>query len=241
LYTRSAQEGRILDAERWPFRESAQGLVLFAIGGITKNFDEGRRADPPLLRETLRRAIFLGRSARISNRPRQKEELTLIRLKSLMFSLLLLGAVLVASQSARAAEPPAQSLEDHLKATREDIRARRESAIRTLVSLDEAQAKVFWPLKSQYDAELKTNGEAREALLREYAKVYQKITPSQAQALGVRSLKLDEDRNALRRKYFDLMSEKVSPVAAAQFLQIERQHETMMDLEVQKIVPLAGL
>jgi hypothetical protein len=58
--------------------------------------------------------------------------------------------------------------------------------------------------------------------------------------MGARSLKLDEDRNALRRKYFDVMSEKVSPLAAGQFLQLERQFETMMDFKVQSVVPLAG-
>ena len=62
----------------------------------------------------------------------------------------------------------------------------------------------------------------------------------QAKDLGARSLKVDDERNALRRKYFDLMSQKVSPLAAGQFLQLERQFETMMDLKVQSVVPLAG-
>ena len=58
--------------------------------------------------------------------------------------------------------------------------------------------------------------------------------------MALRSIKLDEDRNALRRKYFDLMAEKVSVLVAGQFLQLERQFETLMDVQTQAIVPLAG-
>jgi hypothetical protein len=36
------------------------------------------------------------------------------------------------------------------------------------------------------------------------------------------------------------MSEKVSVLVAGQFLQLERQFETLMDVQTQAIVPLAG-
>ncbi len=117
---------------------------------------------------------------------------------------------------------------------------RRDSAVQTLIKLDGDQAKTFAQLKSQYDAELKKIGEARGTLLREYAKVYKNMSPDQAKDFAIRSIKLDEERNNLRRKYFDLMSEKVSVLAAGQFLQLERQFETLMDVQTQSIVPLVG-
>ncbi len=164
----------------------------------------------------------------------------MIRSKWLSLATILIAAFLVPSVPARAEDPTTKSLEDYLKATRGDVMERRESALKTFIKLDEAQSKTFWQLKNDYDAELKKNNEARAAGLREFAKVYRTITPEQAKDLGARSLKLDEERNALRRKYFDLMSEKVSPLAAGQFLQLERQFETMMDFKVQSVVPLAG-
>jgi len=163
--------------------------------------------------------------------------------KWLPLSVLLVVAALFLSPPAQAEgskDPTTKALGEHLKAVRGDIMAKRESALKTLIVLDESQAKAFWPLKDQYDAELRKNGEARQALLREYAKVYKNPSPEQAKDLAKRSLKLDEDRNNLRGKYFDLMSEKVSVVAAGQFLQLTRQFETMMDMKVQSVVPLAG-
>jgi hypothetical protein len=164
----------------------------------------------------------------------------LIRSKLLPISALLVGTALALSRPLLAADPAAQALKDQYRAVRGDVIAKRDSALQTLIKLDEGQAKAFWPLKAQYDAELKKIGEAREALLKEYAKVYKAPSPAQATDLATRSLKLDDDRNALRRKYFDLMSEKVSPLAAGQFLQLERQFETMMDFKAQAIIPLAG-
>lgn len=167
----------------------------------------------------------------------------MIRSKWLPLSTLLIAVALVLSLPARAKEPmdpTTQSLKEYLQVARGDIIERRESAMKTLIRLDEAQAKAFWPLKSQYDAELKALGETRGALLREYAKVSKTATAEQAKDIAARSFKLDDDRNALRRKYFDLIAEKVSPLAAAQWLQLERQFETMMDLKIQAVVPLAG-
>ena len=167
----------------------------------------------------------------------------MIRSKRLLPSLLLIGGLPVLSPVARAQEPkeaPAAYLEDHLKLVRGDLVQRRESALKTLIQVDENQAKVFWPLKEQYDTELKALGESRQSLLREYAKAHKSLTADQAKELSTRSLKLDEDRNNLRKKFFDLMSQKVSVIAAAQFMQLERQYETMMDLKVQSVVPLAG-
>ncbi len=162
------------------------------------------------------------------------------RSKWLSIATIFIAASLSLSLPARAEDPTTKSLEEYLKAARGDVMERRESALKTFVKLDEAQSKAFWQLKKDYDAELKKNNEARAAGLREFAKVYKTITPEQAKDLATRSLKLDDDRNALRRKYFDLMAEKVSPLAAGQFLQLERQFETMMDFKVQSVVPLVG-
>ena len=167
----------------------------------------------------------------------------MIRSKRLLPSTLVIGGFLVLLPAARAQEPKDATpsyLEDHLKLIRGNLVERRESALRTLIKVDESQAKVLWPLKDQYDAELKKLAGSREALLREYVKAHPSLTPEVAKDLATRSLKLDEDRNNLRRKYFDLMSQKVSVLAASQFLQLERQYETMMDLKVQTAIPLAG-
>ncbi len=155
--------------------------------------------------------------------------------------LLLLSSVAVFSGIARAADKTeAQMLDEHLQVVRGDIAAKRDSAIKTLVQVDEQHAAAFRTLKEQYDAELKKISDARQALIREFVAGRKSLTPEKARDLATRSLDLDDKRNALRRKYFDLMATQVSPIAAAQFLQVERQFETMADLKVATTMPLAG-
>lgn len=133
-----------------------------------------------------------------------------------------------------------KQIEESLNVVRGDIMARRDAAMQAIIQLDATQAKPFAALKSEYDGELKKLSEARKALLHEYLEANKALTPEKATDLATRSLTLDDQRNALRRKYFERMSKELSPVIAGQFLQLERQFETMADLKVATVMPVAG-
>jgi hypothetical protein len=133
-----------------------------------------------------------------------------------------------------------QSLEQVLKMVRGDIEAQRNSALHALVELTEDEAKAFWPLKEAYDKELLAIGKRRLAAVQDYVEVQSALTAAKAQELGERFHQLDLERLALRKKYFDRIAKEVSPVAAVQFMQLQRQFETMGDLKVATMTPLAA-
>jgi hypothetical protein len=156
--------------------------------------------------------------------------------------LLALGALLIAPTWTAAQQPTeAEMLEDQLKVIRGDITQRRDSALSTLIQLEGEQAKTFRSIVAEYDGELKKFGEGRRKLLMEYAKNYKNLSPEAAKDLAARSLALDDQRNALRRKTFERMAKEISPIVAVQFLQLQRQFETMADVKLATIVPLAGM
>jgi hypothetical protein len=160
-------------------------------------------------------------------------------LRSIAPFLGVLIAIALAVPAQGQTDADAKALEDYFKVVRGDIVKRRDSALRGILQLEEAEAKAFWPLKEQYDAELKKMSDVRLGLVREYAKVYDKLTAETANDLAARFLTLDEQRLALHRKYFKLMTEQVSPVIAVQFLQLQRQFETMADMKLATNAPLA--
>jgi len=169
---------------------------------------------------------------------------TVNKFKLLGLGLLLIGiaAASMGLQPARGQEAPqaeVQTLEEYFKVARDDLVLRRDSALRALVHLKEEEAEAFWALQKAYDEELTKIGEKRKALMKEYWKDHDKLTAEQAKDLAVRSLTLDDERNALRRKYFDKIAADVSPIVAVQFLQLQRQFETMADLKVATHAPLA--
>jgi hypothetical protein len=155
---------------------------------------------------------------------------------------LILGLILACSLPA-VAEQPAQAnkqvLEQYFAAIGADLAAKRDSAISTLIELTPEEAEVFWPMKEAYDAELRKLFDARFELLGEFDAVHDKLTAETAAALAERSLKLDEQRTDLHRRYFKKMSEAISPVVAVQYLQLQGQFETMAAIKIATHVPLA--
>jgi hypothetical protein len=166
------------------------------------------------------------------------------KISSLGIVTLLVGAVLGSAfvqpaQAQSGGGSQAQALDEYLKMVRGDLAKRRDSALRGLLQLDDAEAKTFWPLQQAYDAELKRISDARLFLVREFGQVYDKLTAEKAKGLAVRFFELDDQRIALHRKYFERISEEVSPVVAVQFIQLQRQFETMASLKLATNAPLA--
>lgn len=157
-------------------------------------------------------------------------------------SLLLAGSLLLSVPAAFSQEPSdvqAEVLDQYIKTLRGDLTARRDAALRAIVQLSEAEGKSFWPLQQAYDKERVKIGEERRALLKEWGKVYQNLTAEKAKDLAGRLFRIEDSRLALRHTYFDKISAAVSPVVAAQFLQIETQFETMGDVQLATYVPVA--
>jgi hypothetical protein len=160
------------------------------------------------------------------------------KLRILCIAMLSIGLALSAAPPADA-QADKEVLQKYFQAIGTDLAKRRDSAMSVLIEMNDQESKAFWPLKQAYDAELKKIFEARFAVLDEFDGVHEKLTSEQATDLAERALAIDVSRTELHRKYFDLMSEKVSPVVAVQFLQLQSQFETMADMEIASRVPLA--
>jgi hypothetical protein len=167
-----------------------------------------------------------------------------VRIHRLLFPLVALALVLglyhveVFTPPALA-QSEAQAIEELVKATRGDLRKRRDSAVNTLVTLEGDQAKRFRPLQRAYDEELRAILDERLEIAKEFVEIHNKLTPETARPIAERFFKAEEARLALHRKYFQKMSDEVSVVAAIQFLQLQSQFETMYDMQVASAAPLA--
>ena len=148
---------------------------------------------------------------------------------------LLLGGTLAPAQS----EAEMQVLDQYVQMVKGDLTAKRDSAMRTLLELSEDESEKFWPLLKQYDKESKALRGKRRAMLEEFLGVYDKLTPAKAEELANVAFEIDNERNALRKKYFKKISGEVSAVVAVQFLQLQSQFETMGDMKLAAAMPLA--
>ena len=138
--------------------------------------------------------------------------------------------------------PRDQSRERNLRADtellRSDLRSQKIAVITEMMQFTEAEDTKFWPVYREYELELSRINDDRLALIESYAKVYDKMSASNADDLMVKALNLESRRTALKQKYYTKLKTAVSPLTAARALQIENQIQLLIDLQIAASLPV---
>lgn len=121
---------------------------------------------------------------------------------------------------------------------RSDVKTNKKAIITAAMDFTDAQASVFWPIYRNYEFDLDKLGDARVAMIKDYAENYQNMTDAKAKELMERAFKFQEDRLKLRKKYFNEISKALSPSLAAKFMQVENQIHLVIDMQIASELPL---
>jgi hypothetical protein len=141
-----------------------------------------------------------------------------------------------AAQTAASREN-ASSVDQEIAMLRSDLRSTRKQVIAANMKLTDAEAEKFWPTYDQYVAELVKINDAKYALIKEYLQ-NTNLTDEQADGLSKRWLAVDESVIQLRLKYIPIFRSALSAKAAAQFFQLDRRVQIMIDLQLVSSIPL---
>jgi hypothetical protein len=151
---------------------------------------------------------------------------------------------LAAAQDAAPAQPlpRGESRERNLRAyaelLRSDLRAQKVGVITEMMHFTDAEDAAFWPVYREYELELSRINDDRLALIESYARIYDKLSASNADELMVKALNLESRRTALKQKYYTKLKTAVSPLTAARALQIENQIQLLIDLQIAASLPV---
>jgi hypothetical protein len=161
--------------------------------------------------------------------------------KSVVAVLTVVGALLLSSvpmfaQSANAGANTASDTD--IKLLREDIRSERKRLVAANMPLTATEATKFWPIYDQYAAEVSTLGDARVALIKEYAQSYNTMTDAQANDLMNRSAAIDQQFSALLLKYVPIFEKVISAKKTAKWYQIDRRLDLLINLELAANIPM---
>jgi hypothetical protein len=158
---------------------------------------------------------------------------------------LLLCTPRMRSQSASSgqASPPSSkenqaSIDQSVALLRQDLRSGKKQTIAATLQLTDAEATKFWPVYDQYSDEMSKLGDAKYALLKEYANGFGSLSDDQALSLTKRSLSLDEQLTQLRSKYVPIINRVLPGTKTATFFQIDRRLGTLIDLQMAEQIPL---
>lgn len=123
---------------------------------------------------------------------------------------------------------------------RADIRAKRKQVVAANMTLTADEATKFWPLYDQYAEEGSKINDRRLALINDYAANYRQMSDSVVRDLMGRLAGIDTDVIALRVKYIPEFEKLVSTKKAAQFYQIDRRLDLLLNVQLSSLVPIVN-
>jgi hypothetical protein len=155
--------------------------------------------------------------------------------------LALLGAMALAGQSifAQAAQSSSgPSLDQDIKMLRSDVQASRKTITAENMNLSADEATKFWPIYDQYAAEVAKIGDARVALIKDYATNYDTMTDEQANAFIQRAAAIDQQFTDTRTKYVPMFKNAISAKKTALWYQIDRRLDLLINLQLAANIPV---
>lgn len=139
-------------------------------------------------------------------------------------------------------QDPAESRElndkAYIRLLRTDLKAKREQVIREAMQLNDQQAAAFWPIYRDYDAEQTKLGDEKLAIVNDYAQNFLTMSNQKADQLAQRVMAVEDQRVALRKKYYELLKKAIPAVLAVRFFQVENQLQLILDLQIASNLPI---
>jgi hypothetical protein len=132
----------------------------------------------------------------------------------------------------------AQDLENYTKLMNSDIDANKVNIITFNMMFTEKESEIFWPIYKDYDAEVRKLGDVRIAMIKNYAENYLNMTDEKAEQIMDHAFEFWEERLELKKELWETLKDKISPVKAAKFIQLENQIQRLNDLKINSKLPL---
>ena len=136
------------------------------------------------------------------------------------------------------ADAKEKNIQEYIELMRSDVRDEKSQIMGAVMQLDIDDAAKFWPIYSQYDAELTKLNNLRVENIQDYARNYSQMTDAKADELIQRSLDYQKQRGELLAKYYQVMKQSLGAITAARFLQVEHQLLLIIDLQIASSLPI---
>ena len=133
-----------------------------------------------------------------------------------------------------------KNIQEYIDLLRADVRQQKAEIMGAVMLLSAADATKFWPIYSEYDAELTKLNDQRVANIKEYARTYTQMTDAKADELIQNALAYQKQRGELLAKTYDRVKQALGAITAARFVQVEHQLLSIIDLQVAAQLPIVG-
>jgi len=125
----------------------------------------------------------------------------------------------------------------YVQLLRTDLSKARTQVVSDVMQFDAEQAAAFWPIYKDFQGDLDKVGDQIVGLIKDYVLNYDTMTNAKADQLANKLLDIEQQRNELKRKYYEKFKSALDPITAARFLQVENQIEKILDLQIAAQLP----
>jgi hypothetical protein len=133
-----------------------------------------------------------------------------------------------------------KNIQEYVELLRSDVRQQKDEMMGAVMQLSASDAAKFWPIYSEYDAELAKVNDLSVANIQEYSRTYSEMTDEKADELIQNAWAYEKQRSELLAKYYDRVKRALGATTAARFVQVERQLLLIIDLQVTSSLPIVG-
>ncbi len=126
----------------------------------------------------------------------------------------------------------------YIELLKEDVRAEKVALITEVMQFTEVEAARFWPVYRGYERQLNMVVDDRIRMIKDFADRYGTFDDRMSRKIAEQSFRLESRRTALKRKFFPRFEKAVGAKTAAQFFQLERQINLLVELQIASELPL---
>jgi len=141
---------------------------------------------------------------------------------------------------AEAASNEEVNIRAYIELLRTDVKKSKSQILGEVMQLDAGQATRFWPIYKDFETRYSALGDQVVALVRNYAEHYDDMTDAVADQLANQVLSIEQQRNVLKKEFYDRFKQGLGAITATRFLQVENQLERLMDLQIAAQLPTVG-
>lgn len=128
---------------------------------------------------------------------------------------------------------------DYVEMIKKGVQEDSRNIVAANLTLTEEQAKIFWPLYDEYDAEYDKLVNERVELIKEYMMEYYGNDDETGRSLITRSIELKKKAVDLQEKYINKMMEVLPASLVGRFFQIDNRIAALVDIVRMSNLPLA--
>jgi len=159
-----------------------------------------------------------------------------VKTPGLLLAFFLMNSAAVSAQVAVVTVKPLS--DDDIKIIRQNVQETKDDIIKDTMQFTDAEGKAFWPVYKDYAGEQRAIAEKRFAVIMDYAKQVDTLTDAQATDLTQRLFQVEDDLQALRKKYFPKFEAALGAKRAAKFYQVDNRLTMIVNVQLASEIPL---